>query len=550
MQVSFDSIWRIMLKASEVPEDFRAPPPPGQWYDRLSQDLRRRQIYALNKQMKAVDDFRWGIYSKQQNARMIALAKCVAIRQRHLRAAGLRQLTERTQALAAERKRQQALTLADTLERAGLEPDDAPLLETMPTSLNEQLLPIYHCPLHQTVQGCSRPDCPLLHTIIPTEQVSWRLRWWALDCGHGGWVGETSAVQSGTSVWPEMRLSASAFPSAAVPRGGSRAGSGASSPALPWASLPPPLPSPAAADESAGDDDAGEVTEEANEEPAESDEGLDRFFGANFGRTSKDGAKAAEEWASADATTLGAAASVEEAVAAQHTSLGATAASPSRGVVTATGGAQRQQSPLANHFHEQQPQSRPVYMPAATVTVAAAIDVVGSESSSAAPSQRSARVSTMSEVESEMARLEARISRLWVPAARKAAQATTIPNRATASVSSISTFGGHDASPAHGRRTASTASLPSVDREPGALAGEASRGGVAAGGGARLALKASVPPDAELARLEAKIARLCSRPPPTARQVQASGALEVERQRIRQRSTSAAAAGATFVTAR
>ena len=61
-----------MIKSAEVPEDFRAPPPPGQWYDRLSQDVRRRQIYALNKQMKAVDDFRWGIYSKQQNTRMIA----------------------------------------------------------------------------------------------------------------------------------------------------------------------------------------------------------------------------------------------------------------------------------------------------------------------------------------------------------------------------------------------------------------------------------------------------------------------------------------------
>ena len=250
----------MITTRSEVPEDFRAPPPPGQWYDRLSQDVRRRQIYALNKQMKAVDDFRWGIYSKQQNTRLIALAKCVAIKQRHIRAAGLRQLATRTQALAAERKRQKALTSADTLERAGLEPDDAPLLEAMPTCLNEQLLPIQYCPLHQTVQGCSRPDCPLLHTILPTEQVSWRLRWWALDCGHGGWVGETGAVQSGTSVWPEMRLSAAAVP-AANSRGGSRGGSGACSPAVPYASLPPPLPSPAAADESAGEDDAIVVVE-------------------------------------------------------------------------------------------------------------------------------------------------------------------------------------------------------------------------------------------------------------------------------------------------
>ena len=175
-----------MLKVSEVPADFRSLPLPGQWYDRMSQDVRRRQIYALNKQMKAVDDFRWGIYSKRQNTRTVALAKCVATKQRHLRAAALRQLADNTRALAAERKRQLALMLADTLERAGLEPHDAPLLESMPTCLNEQLLPVHNCPLMQTVKGCSRPDCLLLHTLLPTEQVSWRLRWWALDCGHGG----------------------------------------------------------------------------------------------------------------------------------------------------------------------------------------------------------------------------------------------------------------------------------------------------------------------------------------------------------------------------
>ena len=81
-----------MIAAAYAPDDFRVPPPPKLPFDHL--DQRRRQIYALNKQMKARDEAQYEAYSGRQNARAFSLAACLLIWRKHRCAAVLQRFAE------------------------------------------------------------------------------------------------------------------------------------------------------------------------------------------------------------------------------------------------------------------------------------------------------------------------------------------------------------------------------------------------------------------------------------------------------------------------
>ena len=75
------------------------------------------------------------------------------------------------------------------LERAGLRPEDAELLGSMPFARTATgLVPV--CPRAQTKSGCCSPTCPLAHNRIEDSSITWKFRYWAFDAGHDGWIGE------------------------------------------------------------------------------------------------------------------------------------------------------------------------------------------------------------------------------------------------------------------------------------------------------------------------------------------------------------------------
>ena len=208
--------------------------------------LRRAQIYALNRRMKAFEEKRWQKFAAGRQAKVDALSKCLAIRSRELCSAALKRWAAQAAALKVELLRQEAANLAETLVLAGLAEADAALLQTMPRVTDAAGVRRRYCPMargpaaddaaghrrrrraaallsdgpgaslataaplrpvassrarrpprravgppraSQTVQGCQRDCCPLLHAPLPRECVTWKLRWWALDSGYGGWAG-------------------------------------------------------------------------------------------------------------------------------------------------------------------------------------------------------------------------------------------------------------------------------------------------------------------------------------------------------------------------
>ena len=74
-------------------------------------------------------------------------------------------------------------------EKAGLRPEDAELLNSMPLELTSRG-PVRVCPRAQTNSGCTSPHCPLAHCRAPDSHITWKFRFWAFDAGHDGWLGE------------------------------------------------------------------------------------------------------------------------------------------------------------------------------------------------------------------------------------------------------------------------------------------------------------------------------------------------------------------------
>eukprot|EP00966_Prymnesium_polylepis_P008793 202821-Prymnesium_polylepis.1 len=74
-------------------------------------------------------------------------------------------------------------------EKAGLRPEDAELLDSMPLVPTANG-PTRICPRAQTNNGCNSPHCPLVHVNCPSSAISYKFRYWAYDAGHDGWIGE------------------------------------------------------------------------------------------------------------------------------------------------------------------------------------------------------------------------------------------------------------------------------------------------------------------------------------------------------------------------
>ena len=115
---------------SSVDLDFRST--GGADLDQPSLLLRRAQIYALNRRMKAVEEKRWQSFVASKSTKVKLLSQCLAIFTRARVATALKHWAEWAKVLTADLQRQEAADMTETLQLAGLAEADEPLLRTMP----------------------------------------------------------------------------------------------------------------------------------------------------------------------------------------------------------------------------------------------------------------------------------------------------------------------------------------------------------------------------------------------------------------------------------
>ena len=169
--------------------------------------MRRAQIYAINERKRAAHEAEWHAYRQRRERQARALEACLAIRHDNRAREALRSLTRSTTAAAAQAASEAAAAAAAAeaheakleeeariwqmtlFEKAGLRPEDAELLNSMPLELTSRG-PVRVCPRAQTNSGCTSPHCPLAHCRAPDSHITWKFRFWAFDAGHDGWLGE------------------------------------------------------------------------------------------------------------------------------------------------------------------------------------------------------------------------------------------------------------------------------------------------------------------------------------------------------------------------
>ena len=133
--------------------------------------LRRAQIYALNRRMKAFEEKRWQKFAAGRQAKVDALSKCLAIRSRELCSAALKRWAAQAAALKVELLRQEAANLAETLVLAGLAEADAALLQTMPRVTDAAGVRRRYCPMAQVRRS---PPLPHSALLLPRARAAHR----------------------------------------------------------------------------------------------------------------------------------------------------------------------------------------------------------------------------------------------------------------------------------------------------------------------------------------------------------------------------------------